>query len=119
MLVPPVVSLFPRAYWFLFKLPFLLFLLLTLWVSVAASVKRLHDFDCSGWWAILLILVKAILWVLDKIANLYWLFQLSDNMGGCLLTLLFGEICVFTIIPGTNGGNTYGGLRRREKESSD
>ena len=43
----------------------LLFILLTLWIQLAVQIKRWHDLDKSGWWALIgLVPVIGPLWIL-------------------------------------------------------
>lgn len=77
-----------------------------IWVCIAVSIRRLHDRDKSGWWAVLYLAVPVIL---DAIAG-----DNFDTMGPLiLLKVASGLISLFALIDlgflkGTTGPNRYG-----------
>jgi uncharacterized membrane protein YhaH (DUF805 family) len=82
----------PNARWL-----FLLF-------SFMFVIRRLHDFNWSGWWSLLLIGMSfagiELMGLTPPVGNL-WLSLLG--MGLCLVSLL-----VLCLVPGTRGENAYG-----------
>ncbi len=49
-----------RFYWILGAL-FVVVIPCVVWISVATTIRRLHDRDKSGWWAIPLVLIPSVL----------------------------------------------------------
>ena len=56
-----------------------------IWIALTLQIRRLHDFDCSGWWILLV-----------------WVAQGMLPGNGILVTLFF------LLMPGTDGENRFG-----------
>lgn len=84
------------------------------YISGVNLVKRLHDADRSGWFALFLMIVEYV------ILNLTWLFGLlglgiaaAGSWAGLLvflipLLIVWGIKLWIFFVPGTNGANSYG-----------
>jgi len=79
--------------------------LLFLWVYMAASIKRLHDRNRSGWWMIAFLAVPGLF---EQFAD-----RIDDILAAGLLgltsaaLLIWGGIELF-FLPGVRGDNRYG-----------
>jgi uncharacterized membrane protein YhaH (DUF805 family) len=83
-----------------------LFTLVTLVPSVAVTVRRLHDINRSGWWALVFYIPFAAVWVATNGAD-------GINRTGSwvlLIGLLIGSIFLIVVgcIQGTDGPNRFG-----------
>jgi uncharacterized membrane protein YhaH (DUF805 family) len=93
----------------IFGLTILMVYAVTLWVSVATTVKRLHDRDKTGWWAVLFIAVPAITQVIGRVLTVGG----SGRSGGALFYLITIGISIWAFVElgclrGTVGENRYG-----------
>lgn len=84
---------------------YLFFLLLPIWIAAIVvqtllGIRRLHDFDFSGWWYLPCLI--AIL-VGGQMAN-------SDNAAAMLIgvVLNLAPTCILLFKPGTDGANRFG-----------
>ena len=76
----------------------------SVWIGIAAGVKRLHDREKSGWWLLLFYLVPSVLNGMST--------TMSDT-GRILVALVGFVISVWGFVElaclkGTTGANTYG-----------
>jgi uncharacterized membrane protein YhaH (DUF805 family) len=91
-----------RLFFYLLGTPVFIF---SMWILVAATIKRLHDRDRSGWWIIALCIAPGLL---DKIGNglddwgVFDLFPLIAS----LLTLW--AVVELGFLKGTTGPNRFG-----------
>ncbi len=71
---------------------------------IAVTVRRLHDINFSGWWALLL-----SIYVITPEANLVMYDQLNGTIFGIILNLAF-IVMRFTLVftKGNHGTNKYG-----------
>ncbi|WP_119061393.1 DUF805 domain-containing protein [Dichotomicrobium thermohalophilum] len=88
------------------------------WISLATSVKRLHDLGVSGWWIVPLYLVSTAGSAISNAA------PQSGGLEGMVLTLLglvltFGPIIYLGAVPGQAGDNRFGPDPRVEGRSAD
>lgn len=74
------------------RLPFLFAILILVWPFVAITVKRLHDLNLSGWWALLILAAPFA-------ARLIGIYPST--------LLLFGFLLLSTL-SGTSGDNRFG-----------
>ncbi|MFC3393615.1 DUF805 domain-containing protein [Brenneria rubrifaciens] len=76
-----------------------------LWPTAAILVKRLHDRNKSGWWALLII----VAWVLAA-GNWYMLPAIWQWGVGRFIPTLIGLMVVLDcgVFSGTKGGNRFG-----------
>jgi uncharacterized membrane protein YhaH (DUF805 family) len=74
------------------------------WVSLAVSVKRLHDRDKSAWWLLLLYVVPA------AILPVFWLGNRSANiiLGSVRAGIGIWGFVEIACLRGTPGPNSYG-----------
>ena len=78
--------------------------------TIAATVRRLHDTDRSGWW---LVGGLAVLIGLVAIATAASMGG-STGFGPAMIAAIFGAVTLFVILfifmvlPGTDGPNSYG-----------
>ena len=94
----------------LFSIALLIFFLFATVASIAVSVKRLHDRDKSGWWALIFLLAPALLSGIAEAAN-----PSPDEMSGTglLFALLSLAMAIWAfvelgVLRGTIGDNKYG-----------
>jgi uncharacterized membrane protein YhaH (DUF805 family) len=75
--------------------------------SLSVFVRRLHDINRTGWWALVFYVVLAVLFF----AALAAFFNASFSLGGALMLAIFA-ICIWMIAlmatKGTTGPNRYG-----------
>lgn len=77
---------------FLLKLPSAISLFIVIWPLTAIFVKRLHDFNASGWWLV----------------GMAALPPLSKMMSINLTILYLVVVAVLGLIPGARGSNRFG-----------
>jgi uncharacterized membrane protein YhaH (DUF805 family) len=87
------------------------------WISLATSVKRLHDLGVSGWWIIPLYLASTAGSAISNAA------PPAGGPEGLALTvvglvLTFGPIIYLGAVPGQSGDNRFGPGPRAERASS-
>ena len=87
------------------------------WISLATSVKRLHDLGASGWWIIPLYLASTAGSAISNAA------PAGDGPEGLALTvvglvLTFGPIIYLGAVPGQSGDNRFGPDPRAERQAS-
>ena len=84
------------------------YVLLTLYPTIAVTVKRLHDFNWSGWWAVLPILIYVVLTSQQSIL-LSDPNNIEQVMDGLKLTaFILAPFFVIGLIPGNRGPNRFG-----------
>ena len=91
------LSFLPRAEPNINQILILLITLLLLWPNIAMSIKRVHDFDRSGWW-LLVWCALTIGIALTRLPHAILYNQLVSDAGFVLLMA----------IPGSNNPNRYG-----------
>lgn len=73
--------------------------------GIAVSVRRMHDIERSGWWILLPLGAGAPFFVL---AILFGGSSALIALGGIAALIGIVILFVFTVTPGTKGGNRYG-----------
>jgi uncharacterized membrane protein YhaH (DUF805 family) len=77
---------------FLLKLPTIIAFFIVVWPLTAIFVKRLHDFNASGWWLVGIAVLPPI-----------------SKMTSINLTILYlVVVAVLGLIPGVRGSNRFG-----------
>jgi uncharacterized membrane protein YhaH (DUF805 family) len=89
-----------------FLVIWIIFCLVTLWPSIAITVKRIHDRNKTGW------LVLAC-WIPAGLQVVLFFADASDNAAGTILDLITGAVSIWFVIEfgcmrGTVGTNQYG-----------
>src|SRR5262249_20942265 len=74
------------------QLPTTVALMIVVWPLIVIFVKRLHDFNASGWWLLAMVAIPPI----SKATNIN------------LVMLNIVVIAVLGLIPGTRGNNRFG-----------
>lgn len=74
------------------SLPFLFAILTLIWPFVAITVKRLHDLNLSGWWALLALAIPFA----------------ARLIGVHPSTLLLMSFVLLASLPGSSGNNRFG-----------
>jgi uncharacterized membrane protein YhaH (DUF805 family) len=81
-----------------------------LWIVVAATIKRLHDRDKSGWWILVFFIAPYLLGKIvdalpddSSVANIATYFLAFDIVG----LNIWGTVELF-VLQGTNGPNRFG-----------
>ena len=81
---------------------FLIFVPLSIWIGIAnlcVSIKRLHDFNYSGWiYFAYIVILMSLTFIKDS-------HGISNSIG---LLASFGEFIVLACIKGTDGANQFG-----------
>lgn len=75
-----------------------------IWITLALSIKRLHDRDKSAWWVLLFYLAPSILEAIGRY---------SGSTGSILISLIGAGISIWGLVElgflrGTVGQNSYG-----------
>ena len=87
------------------------------WISLATSVKRLHDLGVSGWWIVPLFLASMAGSAVSNVAPPGGLEGFVLMLVG--LTLTFGPIIYLGAVPGQAGENRFGPDPRSEGGQPD
>lgn len=88
------------------------------WISLATSVKRLHDLGVSAWWIVPLYVGSTLGSAISNAS------PQGGGLGALLLTVLglaltFGPIIYLGAVPGQSGDNRFGPDPRATSASSD